>query len=116
MLKIIALIFTAEIFGSAGQVFFKKGAPDFEGAYLKFIKIVLGCPFIWLGLLCMATGMLIWITALAQVDLSLAYPIDSMQNILTVVAARIFLKEKLDIDKAIGTVLVVLGIILVAKS
>ena len=61
-------------------------------------------------------GVVLWLVALAQNNLSLMYPLGSMQYLLTLLAARIFLGEKIDRPKLAGTFLVVSGIILIATS
>lgn len=123
MLKIIALILLAELWGVGGQILFKKSVNRLEtpnlrslSSYLNFLKCVLRMPHVWLGFCFIGVGITVWLIALAQTSLSIAFPIDSMQYILTLVFARIFLGERIDGMKLGGTLLVVLGIILVAMS
>ena len=56
------------------------------------------------------------ITALAQAELSIAFPIGSLQYVMTLFAAHYFLDEKINRLKLIGTFLVVGGIALVIIS
>lgn len=123
MIKIILLILLSEIWGTVGQVFYKKAANKAGTPNLRdlssiplFIGRILLSPAIWTGLSFILVGMAIWLTALAQTDLSIAFPIDSMQYVVTLVAAHFFLNEKVNKLKLIGTLLVVGGIILVAMS
>lgn len=123
MIMIILLILLAEICGVAGQILFKKtinnlDAPNMRShiSYLLFLKNVLRVPAVWIGFCFVGLGISIWLIALAQADLSLVFPIDSMQYIITLVAARIFLGEKIDRMKLGGTLLVMAGIALVAIS
>lgn len=113
----------AEVCGVAGQILFKKTingleAPDMRShtSYLVFLKNVLRVPAVWIGFCCVGSGVAIWLTALAQADLSLVFPIDSMQYVVTLIAARIFLDEKMDRMKLGGTFLIMVGIALVAMS
>ena len=71
---------------------------------------------IWLGLVTVIIGVVVWLIALAQTELSVAYPIDSLQYIMTLFAANIFLGEKIDRMKIMGTVLVIGGIVLISFS
>jgi len=64
----------------------------------------------------MAIGLVIWLIALAQADLSIVFPIGSLQYILVLFLAHILLGEKIDRMKFIGTFLVVFGIILITIS
>ena len=122
-IRIGLLILFAETWNTAGQVFFKKAANQLEvptlksiKPYLAFLTQALKLPGIWLGLTSLTIGIILWLMALAQGELSLVYPIGSLQYILTLIAARIFLQEKIDGMKLAGTLFVVAGIVLIAKS
>lgn len=122
-LKIVMLILLAEFWGVAGQIFYKKSVNSIETpnlrdvkSYVKFLKSVLAAPATWIGFSFITVGFLVWFLVLAQADLSLAFPIDSMQYVLTLVAAHIFLGEKVNRLKLTGTILVMGGILLVAIS
>jgi len=68
------------------------------------------------GIGSMRRRLIIWLMALAQGDLSLVYPLGSIQFILILFSAHIFLNEKIDKMKLIGTFLVVLGIVFITIS
>ncbi len=123
MVRVIFFILLSEIWNTAGQIFFKKGTNALEvphlknfQAYLEFMRNILKIPAIWLGLSSMAVGLVIWLIALSQGDLSFVFPIGSLQYILILLAARIFLGEKIDRMKLLGTLLVTAGIILITLS
>lgn len=123
MWKIILLIMVAEVWNTAGQVFFKKSANTLEARSLRslsgqmgFLKDVFTDPVIWCGFGSMAIGMCVWIVALAGADLSFVFPIGSLQYIFILISAYVFLGEKIDRMKLFGTLLVVLGIVLIAIS
>ena len=123
MIKIVLLVLMAEIFGAVGQTLFKKSTNTIEvhslkdvGTIVRFLADILAKPYIWVGFLCITGGLIMWLIALAQGDLSLVYPISSMQYILILISSHVFLQERVDVMKLIGTFLVVCGIILVAIS
>ena len=123
MIKIVLLVLMAEIFGAVGQTLFKKSTNTIDvhslkdvGTIVRFLLEILTKPYIWVGFLCISGGLVMWLIALAQGDLSLVYPISSMQYILILISAHVFLQERVDVMKLIGTFLVVVGIILVAIS
>lgn len=123
MLKIILLVMLAETFTAVGQVLFKKSANAADSYNLRqldshamFLKDVLANPMLWGGALSMAAGLVFWIIALAQGDLSLVFSLGSMQYILILFGAHIFLGEKIDRMKFVGTFLVVAGIVLITLS
>lgn len=123
MVKIVLIVLLAEIFTAIGQVLYKKSTNALESYSLKgmdaqfrFLGDVLRKPSIWFGFLFMAIGLAVWLIALAEEDLSLVFPIGSLQYILILFSAHFFLNEKIDKMKALGTLLVVLGIVLVTIS
>lgn len=123
MIKIVFLVLVAEIFTAIGQILFKKstntlGLYSLRGAdaRVRFLKDVLWKPSIWFGFFSMALGLVVWLIALAEGNLSLVYSIGSLQYILILFLAHILLGEKIDKMKFIGTFLVVFGIILITIS
>lgn len=123
MLKIILLVILAEIFTAAGQMLFKKSTNAADSYNLRrldthalFLKDVLANPNLWGGFIAMGLGLVVWIIALAQGDLSLVFSLGSMQYILILFGAHFFLGEKIDRMKFIGTFLVVFGIVLITLS
>ena len=123
MWKIIGLVVVSELWNMAGQIFFKKSANSFGThefssfrGWARFMRDVYQSRLIWLGLVSMVVGLLVWLLALACGDLSLVFPLGSLQYILILVSAYLFLGEKIDRMKLAGTLLVVFGIILIAIS
>lgn len=123
MLKIILLVMLAETFTGIGQMLFKKSTNAADTYNLRrldshalFLKDVLANPNIWGGFAAMGVGLVVWIIALAQGDLSLVFSLGSVQYILILFGAHFFLGEKIDRMKFIGTFLVVFGIILITLS
>ena len=123
MIKILILILAAEIVTAIGQVLFKKSTNALEvyslrglSSHTRFLGEVLSKPSIWIGILSMAIGLVIWLIALAQGELSVVFSIGSLQYILILFLAHFFLGEKIDAMKLAGTFLVVLGIIFITIS
>lgn len=123
MVKIVLLVLLAEVFTAIGQILFKKTTNTLTSYSLRgvntqfrFLNDVLTKPSTWIGLISVAISLVIWLIALAQGDLSLVYPIGSLQFILILFSAHIFLNEKIDKMKLLGTFLVVFGIILLTIS
>jgi len=122
-INILLIILFAEIWGVTGQILYKKGVTQIGTPNLRsldscvnFLKNTLANPMIMTGLVSMTAGLVIWIAALAQANLSLVFPITSLQYIVTMVAAHYLLGEKINKLKLIGTLLVIIGITLVALS
>ena len=123
MIKLVLAILLSEIFSTIGQVYFKKAADSLEpphmrtlDSYLIFVRGTLLTPAMWTSFVMMAIGLVVWLFVLASADLSLVFPINSIQYILILIAARVFLKERLDGLKVAGTLLIVAGIIFLTLS
>ena len=120
MIFTVTLILISEIWNTAGQVLFKKStnALDFthEGgikSYARFLRQVIRQREIVLGLLSMAGGLVFWLAALSKAELSVVFPLGSMQYILILFASRLFLSEKSDRMRILGTGLIAAGIALI---
>ena len=115
------LICLAEFCAAAMHVLFKKSVNSLETGslknfsdYLAFFKLIFKSPTIWMGLFSIACGMTIWLRVLANVDLSLAFSLSSIQYILILVVSVLVFKEPFRWDRVLGTFLVIAGILLVA--
>jgi multidrug transporter EmrE-like cation transporter len=123
MSGILWIVFLAGLCNTFGQTLFKKSADTFElphvrsfGVFIRFFGQVFSSPWIWLGLSAMGLGLFVWFFAISRGDLSLVYPIGSMQYVMILISARIILKEKIHPLKVLGTVFIVFGILLITKS
>ena len=119
-IKVFLLIVFAESLALAGQIFFKKGINGLRveglsnlGEYFHFLRQVLKSPKIWWGLGVTVGWAILWLAVLDCAELSLAFPIESIQYILIIIASYFFLKEPISWTRVLGTLLIVLGIILV---
>jgi len=123
VLKIVLIVLIAEIFTAAGHILFKKTTNELGTHKLgnieghgRFIADVIKRPAIWVGFVLMGLGLVAWIIALSQGDLSLVFPLGSIQYLIILFSAKIFLGEEIDRMKLIGTLLVVAGIVLITIS
>jgi len=119
--KLFVLVLIAEICSAGMHIFFKRGVNTLETgnirgvrAYLRFVGSVLRHPSIWCGLLIVTCGMGVWLLVLAHAELSLAFPLDSIQYIIILFASSLFLGEHINRDRIFGTLFIILGIVLVA--
>jgi drug/metabolite transporter (DMT)-like permease len=123
MIKIVLIVLLAEIFTAIGQILLKKSANAADSynlrrldSHARFLADIFANPALWGGFLAMGIGLVVWIIALAQGDLSIVFPLGSLQYILILFGAHFFLGEKIDRMKVAGTFLVVFGIILITIS
>lgn len=92
------------------------GCPDASGAW----AIVLGAcrQYRWIisGVLLFIVHGLLWTAALKFLDISLAYPVASMELVFVALLCRVFLKETVSGWRWAGIFFVVAGTILVGLS
>jgi multidrug transporter EmrE-like cation transporter len=73
-------------------------------------------PYVVAGLGLYGIGAVIWLFALARVDLSLAYPFVGLGFVLTMVLSHYLLGEPVAALRVVGTLMIAAGCILVARS
>lgn len=93
----------------AGQLFLKHAMTRREQ----------GAPWIGLlviGITTMTIWFLLWLGAMARVDLSKLMPMEGISPLLIVIGAMIFLRERLDWRGWTGVALTCVGVVLVSQS
>lgn len=105
------VVLFAELCAIAGQILFKHAMNQTHaGASGKFVPILLA------GIAAMALNFFIWLGLLAKFQLSYLYPFDGLGRVILVIAAWLFLKEKMTPALWIGVALISAGILLVSAS
>ncbi|VEB98034.1 Undecaprenyl phosphate-aminoarabinose flippase subunit ArnE [Cedecea lapagei] len=99
----IALIILASLLSCGGQLCQKQAA---QGTGRRHLVLWLGLAIVLLGL-----GMLVWLLVLQHVEVSVAYPMLSLNFIFITLAARWIWKEKISVHHWLGVILIILGII-----
>ena len=110
MTSTLAIILTliSGLCGGIGIVLIKIGTPKFK-LNLKQIKnypLILGAGISGVGMLC-------FILALKDGELSMLYPIISIQYLISTFLAVKYLKEKMNLLKWAGITAIIVGIILI---
>ncbi len=105
------LIVLSEGCAIAGQIFFKLAMrPAEEGTRGR------GWPTLLAGVVAMAFGFFIWVGLLGKYDLSFLYPFESVSRLALLIAAVVFLKEKIALRLWLGVLLISAGVTIVALS
>ena len=123
MVKIFLLVMLAEILTAGGQICLKKAANNLDShdlnkldMHLRFLSDVFSRPELWIGFVFMSIGLVAWLFALAEGDLSLVFPLGSSQYVMILFLAHFIIGEKIDKMKVLGTFLVILGIVFITIS
>ncbi len=89
---------------------------DFLKKMTFLIKLLLD-PYIFSGFISAFIASLFWMAAVAEIDLSKAYPlIVSGLVLLTSISAIVFLNENINFYKLLGIVLILIGVVFVNKG
>ena len=72
--------------------------------------------WLWLGLICYAISVVVWILALSRVDVSIAYPMLSIGYIVNAVAAWHLFDEPMNLGKVVGIGIIIVGVYILARS
>jgi len=70
-------------------------------------------PWVFGGLACYGVSALLWLSVLARLPLSLAYPLVSVAIVSVVVLSALLFGEKVSVAQVFGVALVCLGVMLI---
>lgn len=100
-----------------GQLCLKRGADDLPDASgLVLARALLGSGWVVAGVLIYAAEIVIWLRILAEVPLSIAFPIASLNFLGVQLASVLFLKERVAARQWLGASLITCGVIVVAYT
>ncbi|MES2868599.1 MAG: 4-amino-4-deoxy-L-arabinose-phosphoundecaprenol flippase subunit ArnE [Pseudomonadota bacterium] len=72
-------------------------------------------PWLWLALLCLGLGLLVWLLVLQRLEVGIAYPMLSLNFVLITLVARYLFKETIDLRHWLGVGLVIAGVVLLGQ-
>jgi multidrug transporter EmrE-like cation transporter len=113
---------TTIVFTVVGQLLLKHRLgtfgrlPDSNADRIAFVGRVAVDPIVMLGLGFAGFAFLSWIVALANLELSRAYPFTALSYILIIVFSGLFLNEPVTLAKVLGVGLVILGITIASQG
>lgn len=117
-----ALIMTGVLLNAIAQLALKASVSDTGVISLDLQSLLSSAGtlisnlWLWVGLICYAISVVVWILALSRVDVSIAYPMLSIGYILNAVAASHLFNEPMGMGKVIGIGVIILGVYILARS
>ena len=117
-----ALILTGVLLNAIAQLALKASVSDTGIISLDLQSLLTSAGslasnlWLWLGLICYAISVIVWILALSRVDVSIAYPMLSIGYIVNAVAAWHLFDEPMNIGKVIGIGIIIVGVYILARS
>lgn len=106
----------------AAQFLFKKGVSILGNFNLSFINILFLIEqfvkniYLILGIILYGVAFILWLFTLSKFNLNFAYPLTSINYILTILIAWMFLGEPISTLKLIAVAIIIGGIFLLFKS
>jgi multidrug transporter EmrE-like cation transporter len=118
----LALVLTGVLLNAIAQLLLKAGAGSLADVELRASnalaiagRLVFNVPII-AGLCCYALSVVVWILALARVEVSVAYPMLSVGYVVNALAAWWLFNENLSGTRIAGIGIILVGVWLVARS
>ncbi len=106
----ILLTLLSTVLMAIGQLLFKYGSTGKEfDSLINIIKIMLSPP-IFIALCIYAVNTVLWTYILSKVDISKAYPIQSLTFAIVMIAAAILFKEQIPMNRWVGVGIIILGV------
>lgn len=117
-MKSYLLIFLSIFLGSIAQISLKMGTMKLSNLNIEkivFVSYITNVPII-LGLIFYGVSALIWIIAISNIQLSVAYPMVALGYIFVFYLSHLILGEIITTTRIIGLLVIVIGVIIIAKS
>ena len=117
-----ALVMTGVLLNAVAQLALKASVSDTGIINLDMQSLLSSATslatnmWLWLGLVCYAISVVVWILALSRVDVSIAYPMLSIGYIVNALAASQLFNEPLGLGKVVGIGVIMLGVYILARS
>jgi multidrug transporter EmrE-like cation transporter len=117
-----ALVMTGVLLNAVAQLALKASVSDTGIINLDMQSLISSAAslatnlWLWVGLICYAISVVVWILALSRVDVSIAYPMLSIGYIVNAVAASQLFNEPLGIGKVVGIGIIIVGVYVLARS
>lgn len=122
MLTYVPLILTSVSLNALAQILLKLGMVrigrfDLAAGQIASIlpKVVLS-PFIVGGMACYAISIGLWLVVLSRVDVSAAYPFNSVGFVIAAVVGYWFFGESIGVARITGIALICAGVVLISSS
>lgn len=117
-----ALVLTGVLLNAIAQLLLKAGAGSLANVELRASnaaaiagRLIFNVPII-AGLGCYVLSVVVWILALARVEVSVAYPMLSLGYVVNALAAWWLFNESLNGARLAGIGIILVGVWLVARS
>ncbi|PVZ40976.1 4-amino-4-deoxy-L-arabinose-phosphoundecaprenol flippase subunit ArnE [Pseudomonas sp. CC120222-01a] len=109
------LLLTACLLTCLGQVAQKFAVEGWRGQSGPWTD-KLRSPWLWLALLALGSGLLVWLLVLQRMEVGIAYPMLSLNFVIITLIARFGFHEPVDRRHWLGVALVIAGVALLGQQ
>jgi len=116
------LIITAVLLNALAQLFLRKGMLDFGhslGSFFDFFVLLpklLSNQYNLAGFLCYGLSIGLWMVVLSKVQVSVAYPMQSLGYVFVAITAYFIFGEIFTTEKGIGVGFIILGVFFLSRA
>jgi undecaprenyl phosphate-alpha-L-ara4N flippase subunit ArnE len=111
----LVLLLAACLLTCLGQIAQKYAVESWRGG-ASSLTDKLRSPWLWLALLALGSGLLVWLLVLQRLEVGIAYPMLSLNFVLITLIARFVFHEPIDRQHWFGVVLVLGGVVLLGQQ
>lgn len=111
----IGLCLLNVLFLVSGQLLFKISAKSFNISSLKDLFLIFTSPILILAILLYGVATLLWVYILSKIDISFAYPIQSLALPVIIIISSFLFQETLTTNKLIGVIIICLGVFITVR-
>ncbi len=117
---VFIVVFSSVSLSALAQTAFKLGVSRVEivatASLLNKAMAFVFSPLVLLGLALYGIGTVLWLFALRQLDLSIAYPFVAMSFVMVTVLSAVVLGERIELMQMAGLSLIIVGLLLIARA
>jgi len=113
---VLVVFLLSIVFTTSGQLLQKKASIKYSQKNSEVASHHLINTDLVLSILLLGLGLVFWLMVLAKVDLSLAYPLLSINYIVVLLGARFLFKESIPLHRWLGVAIILLGISVLVRA
>lgn len=116
----IVLILASVLFNSLAQILIRKGMLGIGEVnvdnFVQNIGLMIANIWLWLAMFSLIVSILLWIQVLSKVEVSFAYPFNSVGYVLTTITCHYLFGESLSVLRICGMLVICVGVFLISRS
>ncbi|NBB09481.1 4-amino-4-deoxy-L-arabinose-phosphoundecaprenol flippase subunit ArnE [Pseudomonas sp. SLFW] len=111
----LALLLSACLLTCLGQIA-QKLTVEHWGGFFPGVAGALTSGWLWLALVCLGSGLLLWLLVLQRLDVGIAYPMLALNFVLITLTGRYLFKETVDRRHWLGLAMILVGVMLLGRQ